>query len=88
MARGFILPSLGMAIVLPFWEPLPAGHVGQFPLIGVQLFFLCVFFAGVAMYAFKERSYRYAAARLRSFVTLQAEARRRDHAGQHLQAVS
>ncbi len=88
MARGFILPSLGLAIVLPFWEPVPAGHIGQFPLVGVQLFFLCIFFAGVAMYAFKERSYRYAAARLRGFVTLQAEARQRDHAGQYLQAVS
>ena len=88
IARGFILPSLGLAIVLPFWEPLPAGHVGQFPLIGIQLFFLCIFFAGVAMYAFKERSYRYAAARLRGFVTLQVEARQRDHAGQYLQAVS
>ena len=88
MARGFILPSLGLAIVLPFWDPVPAGHVGQFPLVGVQVFFLCVFFAGVAMYAFKERSYRYAAARLRSFLTLQAEAQQREHAGQHLQAVS
>ena len=88
MARGFILPSLGMALVLPFWDPVPAGHVGQFPLVGVQVFFLCVFFAGVAMYAFKERSYRYAAARLRSYLTLQAEAQQQEHAGQHLQAVS
>ena len=88
MARGFILPSLGLAIVLPFWDPVPAGHVGQFPLVGVQVFFLCVSFAGVAMYAFKERSYRYAAARLRSFLTLQAEAQQQQHAGQHLQAVS
>ena len=88
MARGFILPSLGLAIVLPFWEPVPTGHVGQFPLIGLQLFFLCVLFAGVATYAFRERAYRYAAARLRSFVTLQAEARQLEPAGQHLQAVS
>jgi len=88
MARGFILPSLGLAIVLPFWDPVPSGHVGQFPLVGVQVFFLCVCFAGVAMYAFKERSYRYAAARLRSFLTLQAEAQQQEHAGQHLQAVS
>jgi len=88
MARGFIVPSLGLALALPFWDPVPSGHVGQFPLVGVQVFFLCVFFAGVAMYAFKERSYRYAAARLRSFLTLQAEAQQREHAGQHLQAVS
>jgi hypothetical protein len=88
IARGFIVPSLGLALFLPFWEPVPTGHIGQFPLISIQLFFLCVFFAGVAMYAFKERSYRYAAARLRSFLTLQAEAQQREHAGQHLQAVS
>jgi len=88
MARGFVLPSLALAIVLPFWDPVPAGHVGSFPLVSLQLFFLCVFFAGVAMYAFKERSHRYAAGRLRSFLTLEGEAQRsaRD-TGQRLAAV-
>ncbi len=76
MARGFILPSLALAVVLPFWEPVPTGHVASFPLVSFQLFFLCVFFAGVAMYAFKERSHRYAAGRLRSFQTLEAETQR------------
>jgi len=76
IARGFILPSLMLALVLPFWEPVPAGHVGSFPLISFQLFFLCVFFAGVAMYAFKERARRYAAERVRSYMTVEAEARR------------
>ncbi len=87
MARGFVLPSLGLAVILPFWEPIPSGHIGQFPLVGLQLFFLCVFFAGVAMYAFKERAHRYTAARLRSFMTLQAEARRQEPEAQPLQAV-
>ncbi len=87
LARGFVLPSLGLAIVLPFWEPVPSGHIGQFPLVALQLFFLCVFFAGVATYAFKERAHRYSAARLRSFMTLQAEARRQVPEAQPLQAV-
>lgn len=76
LARGFILPSLVLALVLPFWDPVPAGDVGRFPLISIQLFFLGIFFAGVAMYAFQERSYRYAAARVRSFLTLQIETHR------------
>jgi hypothetical protein len=49
--------------------------VGSFPLISFQLFFLAVFFAGVSMYAFRERSYRYAAARIRGYLTLAAESR-------------
>jgi hypothetical protein len=75
LARGFILPSLLLALVLPFWEPLPSGHVGAFPLVNLQLFFLGVFFAGICGYAFKERSHRYAAARLRGFCTLHNEGR-------------
>jgi hypothetical protein len=75
LARGFILPSIVLAVVLPFWDPVPLGHVGSFPLISFQLFFLAVFFAGVSMYAFRERSYRYAAARIRGYLTLAAESR-------------
>jgi hypothetical protein len=73
LARGFVLPSLLLALVLPFWEPVPNAQVGAFPLISLQLLFLGIFFAGVCMYAFKERSHRYAAARLRAFSTLQCE---------------
>jgi hypothetical protein len=73
LARAFILPSLMLAVVVPFWEPLPSGHLGDFPLISLQIFFLGVFFAGVCMYAFRERTYRYALARLRVFWTVQGE---------------
>ena len=73
LARGFILPSLVLALALPFWEPVPAGHMGTFPLISFQLFFLAVFFAGVSMYTFRERSLRYAAAKTRGFLTLAME---------------
>ena len=73
LARGFILPSLILAVLLPFWAPVPLGHVERFPLISVQLFFLGLLAAGVSMYAFRERAHRYAAARIRAFVTLQAE---------------
>ncbi len=89
LARGFVIPSLMLAVVLPFWEPLPRGHVGQFPLISLQLFFLGVFFAGICTYAFKERSHRYAAARIRAFWMLQREAQETSRtAGRHLSAVS
>jgi hypothetical protein len=74
LARGFILPSIILAFVLPFWEPVPAGHLGNFPLISFQLFFLPVLFAGVTMYAFRERVYRYDAARIRSYLTLELDA--------------
>ncbi len=80
LARGFILPSLLFAVVLPFWDPVPAGHVGNFPLISVQLFFLGILFAGVSMYAFKERSFRYAAARIRGFLSLQGDERKASRA--------
>ncbi len=89
LARGAILPSLALGLVLPFWEPIPAGHVSPFPLIGFQGFFLGIFCAGVSMHAFRERSYRYAAARLRGFLILQSDARRVSQAATgHLAAVS
>ncbi len=75
LAREFILPSIILAFVLPFWDPIPTGHVGAFPLVSLQFFFLFVLFAGVSMYAFRERSYRYAAARVRSYLTLETEQR-------------
>ena len=89
LARGFVLPSVILAFVLPFWDPVPAGHVGNFPLISFQLFFMAVLFAGISMYAFRERSYRYAAARVRSYLTLEVEAQQaRRGGGAHLSAVS
>ncbi len=63
------------------------GHIGGFPLISLQLFFLCVLFAGVSMYAFRERSYRYAAARVRSYLALESEQRAAQAEHGHLAAV-
>jgi hypothetical protein len=89
LARGFVLPSLLLAIIVPFWEPLPRGHVGQFPLISLQFFFLGIFFAGICMYSFKERSHRYAAARIRAFWMLQREGQETSRkSAAHLSAVS
>jgi hypothetical protein len=88
LARGFIVPSLILAVVLPFWQPVPAGNVGSFPVVSFQLFFLEVFFAGVAMYAFKERSYRYAAALIRSYLTIEIETQQSAETQDHLAAVS
>jgi len=88
LARGFVLPTLMLAFVLPFWDPLPSGHVGRFPLIGFQVFFLGIFFAGACMYAFRDRSYRYTLSRLRGFWTVESESRgSSDAPSSHLAAV-
>jgi hypothetical protein len=89
LARGFVLPSLLLAVIVPFWDPLPRGHVGQFPLINLQFFFLGIFFAGICMYAFKERSHRYTAARIRAFWMLQRHGQEvSQKPATHLSAVS
>ena len=50
--------------------------------------YLGIFFSGVCMYAFRERSYRYALARLRGFWTVQNEERGIPReAAAHLEAV-
>ncbi len=75
LARGFILPSAAFAIVLPLWEPVKAldtaGTIGPFPIIRTQLFLLSILAAAVSYVAFRERSYRYAAAKLLAFATLE-----------------
>jgi hypothetical protein len=76
LARGFILSSVVLAICLPFWGPiitLEAGYIGPFPLIGFQLFMLSVLFACVSFLAFRERSYRYIAAQIMAFMTLETK---------------
>jgi hypothetical protein len=88
LAREFIVPSIILALVVPFWEPIPMGHIATFPLVSLQIFFLFVLFAGVSMYAFRERSYRYAAARVRSYLALEAEQRATQAEHGHLAAVS
>jgi len=77
LARGFILPSAAFAVVLPLWGPIialdAAGTIGPFPIIRTQLFLLSVLAAAVCYLAFRERSYRYAAAKLLAFITLETK---------------
>ncbi len=84
MARGFILPSLVLAFILPFWAPIAAldtaGSIGPFPIIRSQMFMVSLLAAAVTFQAFRERSYRYAAANALAWVTLEGvDARDRDH---------
>jgi len=76
LSRGFILPSAAFALVLPFWAPVEAldaaGHIGPFPIIRTQLFLLSILAAAVSYVAFRERSYRYSAAKLLAFTTMVA----------------
>ncbi len=75
MARGFIVPSIILAFVLPIWEPVAQIQsgvmVGPLNLVGVQLFFLGILLASITFMTFRERSYRYAAALTRAFVVIQ-----------------
>ncbi len=77
IARGFIAPSVAFALVLPWWEPVRlvegAGRLGPFPVVGLQLSLLAILVACVTFLAFRERAFRYAAARVLSFVTLETE---------------
>ena len=77
LARGFILPSVALAVLLPLWEPIRAldvsGAIGPFPIIRTQMFLLGMLAALVSFVSFRERSYRYAAAKLMAFATLQGE---------------
>ena len=50
-----------------------AGSIGPFPIIRTQLFLLSILAAAVCFVAFRERSYRYAAAKILAFVTMEAE---------------
>lgn len=80
LARGFILPSLVLGILLPVWEPIRAleggAKLGPLPLIGVQLFLLGMLFAAISFLAFRERAFRHAAARVMSFLTTTVEGNR------------
>ncbi len=76
LARGFVVPSVVLAALLPIWDPVflleNVPHVGPLNVVGIQLFLLGNLFACVAFLAFRERAFRYAAARIRAFVTLVA----------------
>ena len=76
LARAFVVPSIIFALTLPFWEPMRAldgvGSIGPFPIIRSQLFMLSALAASVSYVAFRERAYRYAAARTLAYVTLES----------------
>ena len=77
LARGFILTSAAFAPVLPLWDPVRAldgaGAIGPFPIIRSQLFMLSILASAVCYVAFRERAYRYSAAKLLAYATLEGE---------------
>ena len=77
LARGFILISVAFAPVLPLWEPVraldSAGAIGPLPIIRTQLFLLSVLAAAICYVAFRERTFRYAAASLLAYATIEGE---------------
>ena len=77
IARGFILTSAAFAPILPLWEPVraldAAGTIGPLPVVRTQLFFISVLAAAVCYAAFRERTFRYYAAELLAFTTIEGE---------------
>ncbi len=77
LARGFILTSALFAPVLPLWAPVVAldslGTVGPLPIVRTQLFLLSVLASAVCYIAFRERTFRYAAATLLAYATVEGE---------------
>ena len=74
MARGFILPFAVLAFILPFWAPIAAfdsGSIGPFPIIRSQVFMVSILAAAGSFQSFRERSYRYAAAKALAWVTIE-----------------
>lgn len=75
MARAFILPCAVLALVLPLWGPVAAldgaGAIGPLPIIRSQAFLLSVLAAAVSYVAFRERAYRYSAAKALAWVTVE-----------------
>ena len=83
MARAFIIPAAILALVLPFWGPVAAldgaGGIGPFPIIRSQAFLIGILAAAVSFVAFRDRAYRYAAAKALAWVTIEGiDAKRRD----------
>lgn len=77
LARGFILTSAAFAPILPLWAPVQAldsmGTIGPLPIVRTQLFLLSVLGASVCYIAFRERTFRYAAATLLAYATVEGE---------------
>ncbi len=74
MARGFILPLAVLAFILPFWAPIAgidAGAIGPFPIIRSQTFMVSILASAVSFQAFRERAYRYAAANVMAWATIE-----------------
>ena len=75
MARAFIIPCAVLAIVLPFWAPVAAldgaGAIGPLPIIRTQAFLVGILAAAVCFVAFRERAFRYAAAKALAWVTIE-----------------
>ena len=83
LARSFILPSLALGVVLPFWAPVAAldgagGAIGPLPIIRTQMFLVGMLAAAVCYVAFRERAYRYSAAKALAWVTLEAAMKAED----------
>jgi hypothetical protein len=77
LARGFILVSAAFAPILPLWDPVraldSAGAIGPLPIVRTQLFLLSVLAAAVCYVAFRERTFRYSAAKLLAYATVEGE---------------
>ncbi len=75
MARGLILPLAVLAFILPFWAPVAAldgaGSIGPFPIIRSQVFMVSLLASAVSFQAFRERAYRYAAAKVLAWATIE-----------------
>jgi len=75
MARAFILPCAVLAFVLPLWAPVVAldgaGAIGPIPIIRSQAFMVSILAAAVSLVAFRERAYRYSAAKALAWVTVE-----------------
>jgi hypothetical protein len=75
LARGFILVSAAFAPILPLWDPVraldSAGAIGPFPIVRTQLLLLSVLAAAVCYVAFRERTFRYSAAKLLAYATVE-----------------
>jgi len=75
MARGIILPLAVLAFILPFWAPVAAldgaGSIGPFPIIRSQVFLVSLLASAVSFVSFRERAYRYAAAKALAWGTIE-----------------
>lgn len=77
LARGFILTSAAFAPIVPLWDPVRAldgvGTIGPLPIVRTQLFLLSVLASAVCYVAFRERTFRYSAAKLLAYATVEGE---------------